>query len=142
MCKFLKNVNIICSSISFRTFILSKFYLIVNDLYHMFVEKSNSFDLQRHRIRSFFSRDFDKCNFVNKCNFIQNRITSYFHAMILFVSKSIKFEIFKSTHIREIVSRQFSISQHSISFIFFFRFSRIFRLFFVCKHCQKRFVIY
>ena len=98
MCKFMKNVNIVCSFISFRTFISSKFYLIVNDFYRMFVEKSNSFDLQRHQMRSFFFRDFDKCNFANKYNFIQNRITLYFYAMITFVFKSIKFEIFLTMH--------------------------------------------
>ena len=98
-------------------------------------------------MRSFFSKNSDKCNrdnnFKNKCNFIQNRITSYFHAMILFVFKSIKFETFASIHVREIVSRQFSISQHSISLIsFFFRFSKISRSVFVCKHCKEHFVIY
>ena len=69
--------------------------------------------------------------------------------MISFVSKSIKFETFESTHVRENFSRQFSIFSRSISFNFFFRFvsmrfsfSKIFRRIFVCKHCQKRFVIY
>ena len=145
MCKFLKNANIICSSISFRIFSskLSKFYFIVNDLFRMFVEKSNSFDLQSSQNKSLFFRNFDKCNLANKCNFIQNRITLYFHAIITFVFKSIKFEIFESTHVRENVSRQFSIFSRSISSISFsFRFSRISRSFFVCKHCQKRFVIY
>ena len=119
MCKSLKNVNFVCSFISFRNFILSKFYFIVNDLIRMFVEKSNLFDLQRHQMRSFFSRDFNKCNFTNKYDFIQNRITSYFYAIILFVFKSIKFETFESTHVREFISRQFSISSRSISFFFF-----------------------
>ena len=146
----LKKFAIRCSfvsSISFQTFTSSKFYLIVNDLFRMFVEKSNSFDLQRHQMRSSFSRDFDKRNFANKCDFIQNCITSYFHATISFASKSIKFEIFESTHVRENFSRQFSIFS-SISFIWFrsfrfiFRFSMIFRSVSVCRHCQKRFVIY
>ena len=110
MCKSLKNANIVCSFISFRIS-TSRFYFIVNDLFRMFVEKSNSFDLQRHQMRSFFFRDFDKCNFANKCDFIQNCITLYFHAIITFVFKSIKFETFESTHVRENVSRQFSISR-------------------------------
>ena len=45
MCKSLKNVNIVCLFISFRIF-TSKFYFIVNNLFRMFVKKSNSFDLQ------------------------------------------------------------------------------------------------
>ena len=136
MCKSLKNTNIVCSSISFRIF-TSRFYFIVNNLFRMFVKKSNSFNLRRHQMRSFFSRDFDKCNLVNKCDFIQSRITLYFYTTISSVSKSIKFEIFESTHVRENVSRQFSISRwFSILFIFFScRFSRIFRSFSVCKHC-------
>ena len=142
MCKSLKNANIVCSSISSRIFTSSRFYLIVNDLFRMFVEKSSSFDLQTCQNKSLFSRSFDKCNFKNKCDFIQNRITSYFHATISFASKSIKFETFESTHVRESFSRHFSIF-HSISFISrSFRFSRIFRSFSVCRHCQKRFVIY
>ena len=145
MCKFSKNANVVCSSASFRTSTSSKLYLIVNDLYRMFVEKSNSFDLQSNQKKSLSSRNLDKCNSKNNCkfNFIQNRITSYFHATISSASKSIKFETFESTHARENVSRQFSIFSRSIWFIsFLFRFSRIFRSFSVCKHCQKRFVIY
>ena len=155
MCKFSKNANVVCSFISSRISSskhqnIQKFYFIVNDLIRMFVEKSNSFDLQRHQMRSFFSRDFDKCSLANKYDFIQSRITSYFHTTILSVSKSIKFETFESTHVREIVSRQFSISQHSISFIFFssrfvsmcFSFSTFSRSFSVCRHCQRRSVIY
>ena len=155
----LKKSTIICSFASFTSSRISiskhqnirKSYFIMNDLIRMFVEKSNSFDLQQHQIRSLFSRDFDKCNFANKCDFIQNRITSYFHATISSVSKSIKFETFESTHVRENVSRQFSISRwFSISFIFFsfrfvsmrFFFSTFSRSFFVCKHCQERSVIY
>ena len=114
MCKSLKNANFVCSFISSRSFTSSKFYLIVNDLFRMFVEKSNSFDLQRHQMRSFFSRDFDKCNFANKCDFVQNRITSYFHAIILSVFKSFKIETFASTHD--------SIKQSTRTSSFLFRF--------------------
>ena len=116
MCKFSKNANVVCSFISFRIF-TSKFYFIVNDLFHMFVEKSNSFDLQRHQMRSFFSKIHDKYNFKNNCDFIQSRITSYFHAMISFVFKSIKFETFASIYVS---------MKHSIRTSF----SRIFRFFF------------
>ena len=143
MCKSLKNANVVCSSISSRIFTSSRFYFIVNDLFHMFVEKSNSFDLQRHRMNSFFSKNFDKCNrdsnFKNKCNFIQRRITLYFYAMITSVFKSIKFETFESTHVRENVSRQFSISRwFSISFIFFF--SRFVSMRFFFRHFRVHFL--
>ena len=86
----------------------------------MFAEKSKSFDLQRHQMRSSFSRDSDKCSSKNNCkfNFIQSRITSYFHAMILFVSKSIKCEAFSATH----VSMKQSIRTSSFMFRFIFRF--------------------
>ena len=145
MYKFSKNANIVCSFNSSRTFTLSKFYFIVNDLFRMFVEKSNSFDLQSCYNKSLFSRDFDKCNFKNNCkfNFIQNRITLYFHAMITFVFKSINFEIFSTTYVSMKQSIRISFSR---IFRFFFSmrifFSTFSRSFFVCKHCQKRFVIY
>ena len=122
MCKSLKKSTINCSFvslISFRTSTSSKSYLTVNDLSRMFVEKSNSFDLQRHQMRFFSSKIFDKCCLKSNCDFIQTRITSYFNATISSASKSIKFEAFESTHVRENVSRQFSISS-SISSIFFF----------------------
>ena len=150
MCKSLKNANVVCSSTSSRIFSpkhqdIQKTYLIVNDLFCMFVEKSSSFDLQRHQMRSFSLRDSGKCNSENNCksDFIQSRITSYFHAMITFAFKSVKVEAFESTHARENVSRQFSIFSRSISSISFsFRFSKISRSSFVCRHCQERFVIY
>ena len=75
MCKFSKNANIVCSSISFRTFISSKFYLIVNDLYHMFVEKSNSFNLQRYQMRFFFARFWQ----------MQFRKQMWFHTKLYYV---------------------------------------------------------
>ena len=61
-------------------------------------------------MRVCFSRNFDKCNFKSNNRLIQIRITSYFNATILFVFETIEFEIFKSTHVRENLSRQFSIS--------------------------------
>ena len=144
MCKFSKNANVACSSASSRTFTSSRSYLIVNDLFHMFAEKSNSFDLQRHRMSSFSSRDFDKCSFANKCDFIQSRITSYFYAMISFAFKSIKFETFASIH----VSMKHSTRTSSSRIFRFFSssmrssFSTFSRFFLVCRHCQERFVIY
>ena len=146
MCKFLKNANIACSSTSSRIFSSksSRFYLIVNDLFHMFAEKPNSFDLQPNQNKSLFFRNFDKCNFVNKCDLIQRRITSYFNAIILSAFKSIKFEAFSAMHAsikqssRISSSRIFRFSFSSMR-IFFSTFSRSFP---VCRHCQERFVIY
>ena len=143
MCKSLKNANIVCSSTSSRTSTSSRFYLTVNDLFRMFVEKSSSFDLQSNQKKSLSSRDSDKCNFANKCDLIQSRITSYFHAMISSAFKSIKFEAFSATHV--------SMKQSTrISSLRIFRFSSSMRLFLstffrsssVCRHCQERFVIY
>ena len=113
MCKFLKNANIVCPSTPSRTSTSSRFYFIVNDLFRMFVEKSSPFDLQRHQMRSLSSRDPDKCNFRSNCksDFMQIRITSYFNATLLSASKSVKSETFESTHVRENVSRHFSISR-------------------------------
>ena len=143
MYKSLKNANVVCSSISSRIS-SSRFYFTVNDLFHMFVEKSSSFDLQSSQNKSLFFRNFDKCNFVNKCDFIQSRITSYFHAIILFAFKSIKFETFASIHVsmkhstRTSFSRIFRFSFSSMRFFL----SKVSRSFSVCKHFQKRFVIY
>ena len=146
----LKKSAVTCSFASFissRTSIskhqgIQKPYLIVNDLYHMFAEKSSSFDLQRHQMRPFFSKTHGNCSPKSNCDFIQSRITSYFHAMISSVFKSIKFEAFASTHvsmkhsIRISFSRifRFSFSSMRISFSTFSRSSS------VCRHCQERFV--
>ena len=146
----LKKFAVCCSfisSISSRAFTLSRLYFIVNDLFRMFVEKSNSFDLQSSQKKSLFSRNLDKCSFKNNCkfDFIQIRITSYFNAMILFAFKLIKFETFASTH--DSIKQSIRTSFFLFRFIFRFAsmrffFSTLFRSFSVCRHCQKRFVIY
>ena len=90
----------------------------------MFIEKSNSINLQQHQLRSFSLRSSDKCSLESNCTFelIQIRITSYLNATISFAFETIEFEIFKFTHARENLSRQFSILIHfSIS-----RFSTLF----------------
>ena len=149
MCKSLKNANIVCSFISSRNssskhqnIRIQKFYLIVNDLYHMFVEKSNFFNLQRHQMRFSFSKIVDKNNC--KFNFIQTRITLYFNATISSVFKTIKFETFLATYVSIKQSNCKSSSRIFRFFSFSMRisFSTFSRFFFVCKHCQKRFVIY
>ena len=146
MCKSLKNARIACSSISSRTFLskhqdIQKLYLIVNDLFRMFVEKSKSFDLQSNQKKSLSSRSFDKCSFKNKCDLIQTRITSYFNAMTLSAFKSIKFEAFSAAYV--------SIKQSTRTSSFLFRstsrfssmrshFSTFFNSTSVCRHCQER----
>ena len=68
--KSMKNAIVVCSFIfSFISSFdsvrkhqkshIQKFYLIVNDLSRMFVEKSKSFDLQQHQNRCRFSQNFD-----------------------------------------------------------------------------------
>ena len=142
MCKFSKNANVVCSFASSRTFTSSRFYLIVNDLYRMFVEKSSSFDLQSSQNKSLFSRSLEKCN-IRSNDFIQTRITSYFNATISFAFKTIKFEAFSAVHasikqsIRISFSRTFRFSSSMR-----FSFSTFSRSFSVCRHCQERSVIY
>ena len=141
MCNTLKKSAVNCSlvsSTSSRISVSTRLYLIVNDLFRMFVEKSKSFDLQSRQNKSSFLQKFDKCNSRN-FELIQNRISSYFNAMISFAFKSIKFETFESTHVNENVSRQFAISLSILSIsTSFFRFSKISRFSSICKHCQER----
>ena len=109
----------------------SKFYLTIDDLFSMFVEKdmrAKLFAIQN----SFFSSDI----FVLR----QTRIISYF----LLVIKSTKFENFTSVYdsikqsIRISSSRSFS---SRFSFSIRFLFSTSFYFFSVCWRCQKSFVI-
>ena len=119
----------------FKTF--SIFYLTINDLFRMFVEKSKSIDLRQHENHQFFSRIFD----ISKRNFMQMRIIFYF----LLVIKSTKFKLFISMQnlikqsIRISFSRFFSFR---FSFSIRFLFSTNFYFFFVCWRCQEFFVIY
>ena len=149
MCNILKKSTVnysLASLISFWILTSSRFYLIVNDLFRIFVEKSNSFDLQRHQMRSFSSKIHIKCNFKSNCDFIQSFITSYFHAIISFAFKSI-FQIDQIWSIcinscsRNLFASFFDLVLDFIYF-FSFRFSKMSRRFSVCKHCQWRFVIY
>ena len=91
----------------------SESHLIVDDLHHMFVENLNSFDLQSRQNKSLSSHSFDKCSLnavLAVLILVQIRITSYLNATISSVCKTTEFEIFRSTHVRENLSRQFSIS--------------------------------
>ena len=155
MSKILKKFAICCSFaslISSRTSIskhqnIQKPYLIMNDLFHMFAEKSSSFDLQSSQNKSLFSRNSDKCNLKSNCksDLIQTRITSYFHAMTSSAFKSIKFEAFASTHdsIRQSTRTSSFLFRFTSRFASMrFHFSTVSRSFSVCKHCQERFVIY
>ena len=87
-------------------------------------------------MRSFSSRSSDKCNLKSSDRFIQTRVTSYLNATISSAFETIEFEIFKSTHARENLSRQFSILIHfSIS-----RFSMISQSSSICRRRQEHFV--
>ena len=112
----------------------SESHLIVNDLHRMFLEKSKSMSLQQHQMRACSSRNFDKCSLKSSDRFIQTRVTSYLNATISFAFETIEFEIFKSTHARESLSRQFSILIH-VS-----RFSKISHSSSICKRRQEHFV--
>ena len=113
----------------------SKFYLTVDDLFRMFVEKSKSIDLQQHQNYQFFSRIFD----ISKRDFMQMRIIFYF-----LLVKTTKSEVFTSVHdsikqsIRTSSSRS-SSSRSSSSIRFLFSTSLYFSP--VCWRCQEPFVI-
>ena len=61
-------------------------------------------------MRACSSRSSDKCSLKSSDRLIQTRVTSYLNTTILFAFETIEFEIFKSTHARGNLSRQFSIS--------------------------------
>ena len=116
----------------------SKFYLTINDLFRMFVEKFKSIDLQQHQNHQFSQRIFD----ISKRDFMQMRIISYF-----LLVKSTIFETFTSVHdsIKQSTRTSF---QRSFSFRFFFYsfsirllFSTSFVFFLICWRCQEPFVI-
>ena len=106
-----------------------KFYLTIDDLFRMFVEKSKSINLQQHQNHQFFSRIFD----ISKRNFMQTRIIVYF----LSISKSTKFEIFTSMYdlikqsIRTSFQRSFLFRFFSYFFSIRFLFSTSFFFLFV-----------
>ena len=52
-------ISLHCSVRKHQEFYIQKFYLIVNDLSRMFVEKFKSFDLRQHYNRHFFQQNFD-----------------------------------------------------------------------------------
>ena len=118
---------------SVRSTSLSKSYLIIDDLFKMFVEKlkrTKSFVIQQ----SLLSSDVSVVR--------QARIISYF----LSISKSTKIEVFSSVHdsmkqsIRSSFSR-FSIRSSSYFSSTQFSFWTNFYFSFVCWRCQESFVI-
>ncbi|KAG7009635.1 hypothetical protein G7Y79_00002g007500 [Physcia stellaris] len=106
-----ENASVACPPAPPRAPTPSRPYLTVDDLFHMFAGKPSPFGLQRHRMSPFPPRGPGKCNPASKCGPIQSRITSYFHAITSPASKSAESEAFASTHARESVPRQFSISR-------------------------------
>ena len=110
-----------------------------NDSYRMFAKNSNSFDLQSRQIKSLSSHIFDTCNLKYVFTILKSHTNSHYvisqcDDFIWF--KTIEFEIFKFTHVRESLSRSLSISIHV------FRLSKISHSFSICRRCQEHFVIY
>ena len=60
---------------------IRKFYLTLNDLYRMFVEKHKSIDLSQHQIRRSFSSNVNSCHSIQR-NLIQINITFYFKSAV------------------------------------------------------------
>ena len=98
----------------------SESHLTVDDLHRMFLGKSRPIGLQQHQLRPFSSRNSGKCSLESSCTPgpIQIRITSYLNATASPAFEMAKFEIFRPTHARGNLPRQFSILVH-----FFSRFS-------------------
>ena len=89
--KFVKSAIVVCSFIflfisahisvrKHQKFHIQKFYLIVNDLNRMFVEKFKSFDLRQHYNRRFFQQSFDIRQFDSiKFHFIIENLFEMFN---------------------------------------------------------------
>ena len=117
----------------------SEFHLIVNDLHRMFVENSNSFDLQSRQIKSLFSHIFDTCNL----NYVLNFEISYKFALrhvsmrqFYLLSKRSNSK-YSNLHMLAKVFRANSRFSIHVS-----EFSKIVYLDSICKRCQEHFVIY
>ena len=108
----------------------------VNDLYRMFPEKPRSMSLQQHQLRSFSLRSSDECSLESSDRLIQTRITSYLNAATSPVFETVKFEVFRPTHARGNLPRQFSVLIH-VS-----RFSEVSHPTPICRRCQGHFATY
>ena len=87
----------------------SRPHLTVNDIYRMFLEKPRPMSLQQHQMRACSSRSSDKCS-PKSSDRIQTHVTSYLNATASPAFETAKFEVFRPTHARGNLPRQFSIS--------------------------------
>ena len=107
-----------------------------DDLYRMFIEKPNSMGLQQHQMRACSPRSSGKCSLESSGRLIQNRITSYLNATTLPAFETAEFEVFRPTHARGNLPRQFSVLIH-VS-----RFSEVSHSTSTCRRCQGHFATY
>ena len=119
-------VSFIFSSIFSHTFVskrqefhIQKFYLIMNELHHMFAEKFKSFDLQQHQIRDRFSQSFDFRSFDRSCSTFLKK--SYFiieNLFEMFDEKLRKKSLFQNQN--NVSFREFFSNQSRITIYFKF----------------------
>ena len=134
--KLIKSAIVVCSFIfsfissfdsvrKYQEFHIQKFYLTMNDLNRMFVEKSKLFDLQQHQNRCRFSQNFNFRQFDRSCSIFSKN----FHFIIeklfeMFDEKFKKKNLFQnqnnvffqtfSNQIQIIVYFKFTINQKSL----------------------------
>ena len=123
--KSMKKLSINCSLTSLfsssqtsvrnlHEFHLQKSHLIMNDFSRMFVEKSSSFDLQRHQNRRFFSQSFDFRQFSRSCFSISTKsyltIENLFEMFDEEIRRNSLFQTQKNVSSREFFSKQSRIT--------------------------------
>ena len=110
----------------------------VDDLHRMFLEKPRLMGLQQHQMRACSPRSSGKCSPESSCTFglIQTRITSYLNATASPAFETAEFEVFRPTHARGNLPRQFSVLIH-VS-----RFSEVSHPTPICRRCQGHFATY
>ena len=121
--KCTKSAFFICSSISSSTF-FSKFYLIIDDLYEMFVEKSKRMNLLHIKKNSTFSCVFHQIKITFYFKFAINQNASINQNSKISNSKNFyQFMFAKSIRVKflsliEITSKKSRISSYEMFFIF------------------------
>ena len=111
----------------------------MDDLHRMFVGNLNPFGLQSRQNKPLSPHSFGKCSpdaVPAVLILIQMRITSYLNAAASPVCKTAEFEVFRPTHARGNLPRQFSVLIH-VS-----RFSEVSHPTPICRRCQEHFATY
>ena len=128
--KSIKSAIVVClfifSSISsfdsvrkHQKFHIQKFYLIVNDLNRMFVEKFKSFDLQQHQNRCRFSQNFVFRQLDRSCLIFLKKFYLIIEKLFeMFDEKFNKMSLFQSQN--NVFSREFFLKQSQITIYFKF----------------------